>query len=79
MISWIIGAFIEARSCERFAKSSSSCEEDMEKFYVSQPSLRGASLSGTIFELAEQIAGKDISERIAHFAQVEADLITRRQ
>ncbi|MFA0173280.1 tRNA isopentenyl-2-thiomethyl-A-37 hydroxylase MiaE, partial [Vibrio splendidus] len=24
----------------------------------------------------EKIAGKDISERIAHFAQVEAELIT---
>ncbi len=32
--NWIIGAFIEARSCERFAKLHLP-EEDMEKFYVS--------------------------------------------
>ncbi|MFA0015538.1 tRNA isopentenyl-2-thiomethyl-A-37 hydroxylase MiaE [Vibrio lentus] len=71
----IIGAFIEARSCERFAKLAPFLEEDMEKFYVSL--LRSeARHYQDYLELAEQIAGKDISERIAHFAQVEADLIT---
>ncbi|MCW1890101.1 tRNA isopentenyl-2-thiomethyl-A-37 hydroxylase MiaE [Vibrio chagasii] len=34
------------------------------------------SLTKITSKLIEQIAGKDISERIAHFAQVEADLIT---
>ncbi len=71
----IIGAFIEARSCERFAKLAPYLEEDMEKFYVSL--LRSeARHYQDYLELAEQIAGKDISERVEHFANVEADLIT---
>ena len=71
----IIGAFIEARSCERFAKLAPFLEEDMEKFYVSL--LRSeARHYQDYLDLAEQIAGKDISERVAHFARVEAELIT---
>ncbi|MDO6497211.1 tRNA isopentenyl-2-thiomethyl-A-37 hydroxylase MiaE [Photobacterium sanguinicancri] len=71
----IIGAFIEARSCERFAKLAPHLDEDIEKFYISL--LRSeARHYQDYLALAEQIAGKDISERIAYFASIEADLIT---
>ncbi len=71
----IIGAFIEARSCERFAKLAPYLDEDLEKFYVSL--LRSeARHYQDYLTLAEQVAGKDIADRIAHFAAVEADLIT---
>ncbi|WP_285162910.1 tRNA isopentenyl-2-thiomethyl-A-37 hydroxylase MiaE [Shewanella goraebulensis] len=70
----IIGAFIEARSCERFAKLAPHLDADLEKFYISL--LRSeARHYQDYLSLAESISGKDISERVAFFAQVEADLI----
>ncbi len=71
----IIGAFIEARSCERFAKLAPYLDEPIQKFYISL--LRSeARHYQDYLELAEQIAGEDISERIEHFANVEAQLIS---
>ncbi|RJG50632.1 tRNA isopentenyl-2-thiomethyl-A-37 hydroxylase MiaE [Motilimonas pumila] len=71
----IIGAYIEARSCERFAKLAPHLDDDLNKFYISL--LRSeARHYQDYLTLAEQIAGKDISERVAFFGQVEADLIT---
>ncbi|NKI74953.1 tRNA-(ms[2]io[6]A)-hydroxylase [Dickeya sp. CFBP 2040] len=71
----IIGAFIEARSCERFARLAPYLEEDVRKFYISL--LRSESRHYQDYlALAEQIAGKDIRARIAFFAQTEALLIT---
>ena len=71
----IVGAYIEARSCERFAKLSPYLDEDMARFYISL--LRSeARHYQDYLALAEQIAGKDISERIAYFGKVEAELIS---
>ena len=71
----IIGAYIEARSCERFAKLAPHLDDDLNKFYVSL--LRSeARHYQDYLELARQVAGKDISERVAYFANVEAELIT---
>ncbi|MDE1314388.1 tRNA isopentenyl-2-thiomethyl-A-37 hydroxylase MiaE [Vibrio aestuarianus] len=71
----IIGAYIEARSCERFAKLAPHLDEDIAKFYISL--LRSeARHYQDYLALAEQVAGKDISERVNYFGQVEADLIT---
>ncbi|WP_192457311.1 tRNA isopentenyl-2-thiomethyl-A-37 hydroxylase MiaE [Musicola keenii] len=72
----IIGAFIEARSCERFARLAPYLEEDLQRFYISL--LRSeARHYQDYLALAEQIAGRDISARIAFFAATEAELITR--
>ncbi|UCZ76211.1 tRNA isopentenyl-2-thiomethyl-A-37 hydroxylase MiaE [Dickeya zeae] len=71
----IIGAFIEARSCERFARLAPHLEESLRKFYISL--LRSeARHYQDYLALAQQIAGQDISARIAFFAQTEAQLIT---
>jgi len=71
----IIGAFIEARSCERFAKLAPHLDDELNKFYVSL--LRSeARHYQDYLALAEQVAGKDISDRITYFSQVEAELIT---
>ncbi len=71
----IIGAYIEARSCERFAKLAPHMEEDIAKFYISL--LRSeARHYQDYLALAEDIAGEDISQRIAYFGQLEADLIS---
>lgn len=70
----IVGAFIEARSCERFAKLAPHLDDGLQKFYVSL--LRSeARHYQDYLTLAQAIATEDISERIAHFAQIEAQLI----
>ncbi len=70
----ICGAYIEARSCERFAKLAPHLDDELNKFYVSL--LRSeARHYQDYLGLAELIAGKDISDRVSHFGRVEADLI----
>lgn len=71
----IVGAYIEARSCERFAKLAPFLDDDMAKFYISL--LRSeARHYQDYLQLAEQIAGHDISERVAYFGKIEAELIS---
>ncbi|WP_440873847.1 tRNA isopentenyl-2-thiomethyl-A-37 hydroxylase MiaE [Thalassotalea sp. PLHSN55] len=70
----IIGAYIEARSCERFAKLAPHVDKKLGDFYVSL--LRSeARHYQDYLTLAEQIAGKDISERVMFFGEREAELI----
>ena len=70
----IVGAFIEARSCERFALIAPHLPPEIGKFYVSL--LRSeARHYQDYLALAEQVAGKDIAERVAFFAEIEAALI----
>ena len=70
----IIGAYIEARSCERFAKLAPHLDNKLGEFYVSL--LRSeARHYQDYLTLAEEIAVKDISERVAYFGKVEAELI----
>jgi len=70
----IIGAYIEARSCERFAKIAPHLDETLSRFYTSL--LRSEARHFTDYlELAQQYAGEDISQRVASFGQVEAKLI----
>lgn len=71
----ICGAYIEARSCERFAKLAPQVDKRLGDFYISL--LRSeARHYQDYLTLAEEIAGADISERIAFFGEVEAELIT---
>ncbi len=70
----ICGAFIEARSCERFAKLAPHVDTKLGDFYMSLLRSEARHFEDYL-ELAESIAGKDISERVAIFADVEADLI----
>ena len=70
----IVGAFIEARSCERFAKLAPHLDDELSKFYVSL--LRSeARHYQDYLTLAEAVFEGDISERIAYFRQQEAALI----
>ncbi|WP_430929805.1 tRNA isopentenyl-2-thiomethyl-A-37 hydroxylase MiaE [Pseudoalteromonas phenolica] len=71
----IVSAYIEARSCERFAKLAPHVDKRLGDFYVSL--LRSeARHYQDYLTLAEEIAGHDISERVAYFGKVEADLIS---
>ena len=70
----ICGAYIEARSCERFAALAPHVDKRLGDFYVSL--LRSeARHYQDYLTLAEEIAGKDIAERVAFFGGVEAELI----
>lgn len=71
----IICAFIEARSCERFAKLAPLLPARVGKFYVSL--LRSeARHYQDYLALAQTVAGDaDISEKVAFFADIEAELI----
>jgi len=70
----IMGAFIEARSCERFAKLAPHLDADLEKFYVSLLKSESRHYQDYL-ALAQQYADKDISDRVSHFRTTEAQLI----
>lgn len=70
----ICGAYIEARSCERFAKLAPYVDARLGEFYISL--LRSeARHYQDYLSLAEEVAGKDISTRVKFFAEKEAELI----
>ncbi|WP_121876594.1 tRNA-(ms[2]io[6]A)-hydroxylase [Umboniibacter marinipuniceus] len=70
----IIGAFIECRSCERFAKLAPFLDAELEKFYTSL--LRSESRHFMDYiALAESLADEPINERIAYFRELEAKLV----
>ncbi|MFW7522990.1 tRNA isopentenyl-2-thiomethyl-A-37 hydroxylase MiaE [Vibrio ostreicida] len=71
----IIGAYIEARSCERFAKLAPHMDNDIAKFYLSLLRSEARHFQDYL-TLAKDIAGKDISQRVAFFGQLEAELIS---
>jgi tRNA-(ms[2]io[6]A)-hydroxylase len=71
----ICGAYIEARSCERFAKLAPHVDKKLGDFYVSL--LRSeARHYQDYLSLAEEIAGNDITERVKFFGEKEAELIS---
>lgn len=70
----IIGAYIEARSCERFAKLAPYLDDDLRKFYISLLRSEARHYQDYLI-LAEQIAGGDISDRIQAIGAREAELI----
>ncbi|MEQ3696997.1 MAG: tRNA isopentenyl-2-thiomethyl-A-37 hydroxylase MiaE [Pseudomonadales bacterium] len=73
----IIGAFIECRSCERFAKLAPFLDAELEKFYTSL--LRSESRHFMDYiELAETLAGESIDERVSYFRELEAKLVISR-
>lgn len=71
----IISAFIEARSCERFAKLAPHLDEELESFYLSLLKSEARHFSDYL-KLAEQYADGDINQRVASIAESEQALIT---
>jgi len=70
----IIGAFIEARSCERFMALIPHLDEPLAKYYRSLVSSEGRHYRDYL-DLAPQYADGSIDDRIAFFAEVEKELI----
>lgn len=71
----ICGAYIEARSCERFAKLSPLVDDELSKFYISLLRSEARHYQDYLV-LAEQVAEHDITAKIKHFGEVEAELIS---
>ncbi|AVJ55471.1 tRNA-(ms[2]io[6]A)-hydroxylase [Idiomarina sp. OT37-5b] len=70
----ICGAYIEARSCERFAAIAPYVDERLGQFYVSL--LRSeARHYQDYLTLAQQFSDEDISDRVNFFGAIERDLI----
>lgn len=70
----IVGAFVEARSCERFAALLPHVDDSLSRFYRNLLRSEARHFEDYL-SLAEQAAGGDISARIETFRQIEADLI----
>lgn len=70
----ICGAYIEARSCERFAALAPFLDDDLQKFYLSLLRSEARHFQDYL-SLAQQVAQEDISPRVRHFGEVEAALI----
>lgn len=70
----ICGAYIEARSCERFARLVPYVDNTLGKFYMSLLRSEARHFEDYL-TLAREIADHDIENRIAHFGEVEKDLI----
>ena len=70
----IIGAFVEARSCERFAMLAPHLDEELSKFYVSLLKSEARHFEDYL-ALAEEYAGEPIDERVAFFREIEHKLI----
>ncbi|WP_228344285.1 tRNA-(ms[2]io[6]A)-hydroxylase [Venatoribacter cucullus] len=70
----IIGAFIEARSCERFARLAPFLDDKLAKFYRSLLRSEGRHYQDYL-SLAAQYSRTPITERIAEFRALERSLI----
>lgn len=70
----ICGAYIEARSCERFAKLAPYLDSELAAFYVSLLRSEARHFKDYL-SLAERVSGGDITQRVAFFGQHEAALI----
>ncbi len=70
----IIGAFIEARSCERFAKLAPFLDEELAEFYRSLLKSESRHFRDYL-KLAGQYSDEPIDERLEFFAELEQELI----
>lgn len=70
----ICGAYIEARSCERFATLAPHLDAELNRFYISLLRSEARHFQDYLM-LASKIAGVDIDQRIAQFGGYEAELI----
>lgn len=71
----IIGAFIEARSCERFGVLAPHLDEELGKFYSGLLASEARHFQDYI-KLAELYSEDEIGSRVEFFAAVEAELIS---
>ena len=72
----IIGALIEARSCERFASLAPHLDRELGEFYLSLLKSEARHF-GDYLKLAESLSEEaDFQSRLNLFRELEADLVT---
>ena len=71
----VIGAFIEARSCERFRALAPHLDEELADFYAGLAAAESRHFAGYL-RLARYTGAGELAARIHVFATVEADLIS---
>lgn len=71
----IIGAFVEARSCERFAALLPGLDQDIARFYRSLLRSEARHFEDYL-ALAELYSPEPVADRVAWFRQFEAGLIS---
>ncbi len=70
----IVGAFIEARSCERFAALAPYLDDELATFYRSLLKSEGRHYQDYL-TLAQAYAGEPIASRVEHFRRLEQRLV----
>jgi tRNA-(ms[2]io[6]A)-hydroxylase len=70
----IVGAIIEARSCERFAKIAPFLDEELQRFYLSLLKSESRHYQDYL-KLAKKAAGVDISDRLEVFLSLEKTIV----
>ena len=70
----IIGAFVEARSCERFAAVAPHLDDELKRFYTFLLRSEARHFQHYL-GLAAAYSPTSIDERVAHFREVERELI----
>ena len=71
----IVGAVIEARSCERFAKLAPHLDEELQAFYLSLLKSEARHYEDYLHLAKKAADGEDINERIEVFLALEKQLI----
>jgi tRNA 2-(methylsulfanyl)-N6-isopentenyladenosine37 hydroxylase len=74
----IVGAIIEARSCERFAKLAPFLDAELTDFYLSLLKSESRHYEDYLKLAKRAAAGKDISARVQEFLALEKTLIEGR-
>jgi tRNA-(ms[2]io[6]A)-hydroxylase len=72
--SLIVGAIVEARSCERFARLAPLLDATLGRFYLSLLRSEARHYKDYLM-LAAQYTAQDINPRVQHFLVVEKNLI----
>jgi tRNA-(ms[2]io[6]A)-hydroxylase len=70
----ILGAIIEARSCERFEKLAAHLDDELEKFYVSLLKSEARHYQDYL-DLAQKYSNEPIEERVQYFLVLEKEAI----
>ena len=71
----IVGAFIEARSCERFAKLAPLLDSELQKFYRSLLKSEARHFEDYL-ALAREHSDKDVRSKVEEVAAEESRLIS---
>lgn len=72
--SLIVGAYIEARSCERFASLAPHVDDELSAFFRSLLKSEARHFKDYL-TLAQNYSAEPIEERVAFFAEIERDAI----